>query len=234
LKALITQKEQLDSHGILSDNFESSYYIYFEQLGLDLFVLSNFVVNLDRILDLYSFDLIILTGGGSIPNVFYNYEHNDFLQSNRDSLEWKLMEYSFKKNIPIISICRGMQYINAFLGGKISNLNKLKKNRPIGIEHEITLADGTQILVNNYHNDGIFKRDLAEGLKILGLDEENGVIEAIYSVKLKWIGFQFHPERIMRDERSKNKCRDLIHEFIRKGGIINESYYFSSWTGNET
>lgn len=227
---LITQREQLDSHGVPIDVLESTYVTYFEQLGVNLYQLSNFTKNLDKVLDTNDFDLIILTGGGSIPTKFYREEHNDLLQLNRDRLEWVLMEYSLKSCIPILAICRGMEYMNAFLGGKVTKFKTLKENRPIGKEHDVTLGDGTKISVNNYHNDGVFKNDMAEELEIIGLDVENDVVEAIYSQKMKWLGFQWHPERLMKDEFSKEKCNTIIQEFIRNGGIINESYYFSSGT----
>lgn len=234
MKALITQREQVDSHGVPIDVLESTYVRYFEQFGVDLFQLSNFTTNLDRILDVNKFDLIVLTGGGSIPGRFYWEEHDDFIQLNRDRLEWKLMEYSLKNNIPILAICRGMEYMNVFLGGKITKFNtSLKESRVIGKEHDIILGDGTKISVNNYHNDGIFKNDLAEGLEVIGLDVENDVVEAIYSQKMKWFGLQWHPERLMKDELSKDRCKTLVQEFIRSGGVINESYYFSSGTRDE-
>ena len=233
MKALITQREQLDSYGVPIDVLESTYVTYFEHLGVDLFQISNFTANLDEILDANNFDLIILTGGGSIPSRFYKEEHNDFLQLNRDRLEWALMEYSSKNRVPILAICRGMQYMNAFLGGKITKFATPKEGRPIGKEHYITLGDETKISVNNYHNDGGFKNDMAKELELIGLDVENEVVEAIYSDKMNWLGLQWHPERLMRDLFSKDKCNGLIKEFIKSGGIINESYYFSSGTGDK-
>ena len=230
LKAVITQREQIDMHGVEIDMLESNYVRYFENLGFELFPLSNFTLNLDKILKNNQFDLIILTGGGSIQSKFYKYGHSDFAQENRDKLEWKLMEYSTKEDIPILAICRGMQYINAYLGGEISKLLNLKEDRPIGKDHSIILSDGTEILVNNYHNDGIYANDLGETFKILGLDIENEVIEAIYSEKMKWLGLQWHPERIMNDIESRDRCKKLIQDFSKNGGIIDEGYYFSSRT----
>lgn len=230
MKALITQREQLDTHGVPIDVLESTYVTYFEQLGVDLYQLSNFTSHLDKILKENSFDFIILTGGGSIPSKFYREGHNDFHQLNRDRLELQLMEYSLKNNIPILAICRGMEYMNAFLGGEITKFKILKDSRPIGKEHNIILGDGTKISVNNYHNDGVYKNNVPEGIEIIGLDVENDVVEAIYSQKMKWLGLQWHPERLMEDEFSKEKCNAIIQEFIRNGGIINESYYFSSRT----
>lgn len=232
MKALITQREQIDPYGVSIDVLESTYVTYFESLGIDLFQLSNFTINLEKILEDNNFEIIILTGGGAIPNQFYNGNHNNILQPNRDRLEWLLMEYSKKKEIPILGICRGMEYMNAFLGGGLANLSNLKEKRPIGKEHLISFGDETQICVNNYHNDGIYMNDLAKEYEIIGLDLENNIVEALYSRKLKWIGFQWHPERLMKDLNSKIKCNKLIKEFIGNRGDISESYYLSSRTRN--
>lgn len=228
MKALITQREQINPYEVPIDVLESTYVTYFENLGIDLFVLSNFTVNLNKILDENEFEVIILTGGGSLPTQFYNEIHGDIWQANRDKLEWKLMEYSVEKGIPVLGICRGMEYMNAYLGGKITKLTKLNKNRSIGEEHIIILGDGVEIYVNNYHNDGIYSKDLAKEFKTIGLDKENDIVEAFYSKESKWLGLQWHPERLMKDYFSKMKCTRLIEEFTRSGGIINESYYFSS------
>lgn len=230
MKALITQREQLDSHGLAIDVLESTYVTYFESLGMDLFQLSNFTMNLDRILADGNFEIIILTGGGSIPNQFYKDGHKGPMQANRDELEWMLMEYSMKNQIPILGTCRGLQYMNGFLGGRLTRLENLKEERPIGKEHSVTLGDGAKIYVNNYHNDGIFRKDVAKEFEVIGLDLENGIVEALYSKDLKWLGIQWHPERLMKDQFSKTKSNKLIEEFIRNGGIISESYYFSSRT----
>ncbi len=231
MKAIITQRETLDSYGVSIDVLESTYVNYFEKLNLELFILSNFSNNLEKYLYENKFDLIILTGGGSLNSKFYRDSHNDYLQLGRDNLEWKLMEYSLEKNIPILAICRGMQHINAFLGGKITKLKKLKVERPIGVEHPIVLTDGIKIFVNNYHNYGILNKDIAKGYDIVGIDEENGVIEAIYSEERRWLGVQWHPERMMKDKFSREKCNEMIKKFI-KGENIYESDYFSSGTRN--
>ncbi len=234
MKALITQREQLDSHGVPIDVLESTYVVYFEHLGVELHQLSNFTTNLHRFLDSNSFDLIILTGGGSLPSEFYREEHDDILQFKRDKLEWSLMEYSLEEGIPILAICRGMEYMNAFLGGKLTKFSAQNEPRLIGKEHRVTLGDGSKISVNNYHNDGITKGDVAEELEIIGMDVENDTIEAIFSIEKKWFGIQWHPERVMKDDFSNNKCRSLIQSFVKSGGNIDESYYFSGRSRDKT
>ena len=45
-KALITQREEIDSYGTLIDKMESNYINYFEELNIDLRVVSNFQKNI--------------------------------------------------------------------------------------------------------------------------------------------------------------------------------------------
>ncbi len=66
----------------------------------------------------------ILWGGTDIHPSFYNARANRFSQapalpSDRDVWEWKAMNYCKAKQIPIIGICRGAQFMCAFAGGKL-------------------------------------------------------------------------------------------------------------------
>lgn len=69
-------------------------------------------------------------------------------------------------------------------------------------------------MVNNYHNDGIYAHQLADGLVPLCMDKENGVVEAYISREHRILGMQFHPEREMSDPRSARRIRSLIQNFI--------------------
>eukprot|EP01031_Cornospumella_fuschlensis_P026358 gene26358-31842_t len=40
----------------------------------------------------------------------------NFMDERRDEFEWKVCEYIFKNQVPVLGICRGLQLINVFLG----------------------------------------------------------------------------------------------------------------------
>ena len=44
-------------------------------------------------------------------------------QKRRDEFENSLVTYCIKEGIPILGICRGMQFLNNFFGGKIRKVN---------------------------------------------------------------------------------------------------------------
>ena len=199
---LITQRQIINSFGSKCDQLESEYITFFEKLNINLHIISNF-----QSIRIDNFDLLILTGGGSI------YKE----QQDRDNIEMNLFKYAFKKNIPIIGICRGMQYINLMLGGSISENATLKIDRPNRIDHNVKIKNDT-IKVNNYHNDIIFYSDLSKELEPLAIDNENETIEAYYKSGI--LGVQWHPEREFTDEYSKDYSTNLIKKFIDNRGIL--------------
>lgn len=119
IKALISQREVVNQYGGLSDSLEKEYVDYFSGIGITVFPVSNFG-NVEEML-LLDWDLIILTGGGILPQQYYNYERLGARQEYRDAVEEELIKTGIEKNIPLLGICRGMQMINAFLGGKTSS-----------------------------------------------------------------------------------------------------------------
>ena len=200
--ALISQRQIKSQYNTDCDQLEKEYIIFFEKFGLELRPVSNF-----QNVDLGNAGLLILTGGGSI--------HKE--QPQRDNVEKKIFEQAREKSVPIIGICRGMQYINLLMGGNIHENAELKHPRPNRTDHVITLLD-EEIKVNNFHNDVVFVSDLADKLEVIGLDMENNTVEAFYSKGV--LAVQWHPERAFEDEKSEKYSFNLIKKFIENRGQI--------------
>ena len=214
MRALITQREAIDAHGELTDVLEARYVTYFAQMGVETYPVSNFSQNPEGLLP--DAELLILTGGGSLPAWVYREQRPEGTQPHRDETERRLIMRFRDAGKPILAICRGMQYINALWGGKISRLNHMVVERPIRIDHPVEVA-GEEWLVNQYHNDGIFLDGLADGLEPLAIDRENGVVEA-FRVSGEWIlALQWHPERPFADKRTEKQTGDMIRTFLRVG-----------------
>lgn len=68
-------------------------------------------------------DGIILSGGDDVHPRFYNkleylqYCHE--IDERRDEFEWKVLEFTQEKMIPVLGICRGLQIANVFFGGTL-------------------------------------------------------------------------------------------------------------------
>lgn len=118
---------------------------------------------------------IVLSGGENIGSRII-----------RDNTEYFLINFSKKKRIPLLGICRGMQILAKYFGSKIINVKK-----HVNTKHLIKNKN-KKILVNSFHNLAI--RDCPKDFKIK-FKAEDEVIESIYSQKYKMEGWMWHPER---------------------------------------
>ena len=202
MRGLITQRQIKDEYQTDCDRLEKDYVVFFEELGHEITPVSNFQ-NIT-----FNADFLVLTGGGNIYNE----------QPQRDKIEEKLFKEALIQNKPLIGICRGMQYINILLDGKITKNAKLNIERKNGLDHLVSINDKSY-MVNNYHNDIVFENELSSKLNILARDIDNNTIEAFYSNELKILGLQWHPERKFTNAEGKEYSKKLIKDFINSGVI---------------
>lgn len=209
MNVLITQRHSKNQYGDDIESLESNYYKYFEKKGINLIPISNTTKNLEDYLKLYNINGIILSGGGDIDkNVFLNNKNNFSNVTFRDAIDYKLLNIAVIYNIPVLGICRGMQFINLFFSGKITT--KLDhKNEYLNFicpdNHEIeiisndhfikSLDNQLNFIVNSFHNYFIRKQDLGINLINFALHKEFSLVEGFYHNKLPIVGIQWHPER---------------------------------------
>jgi len=155
---------------------------------LPIFIPNN-LPNLDLFLDTMKLDGIILSGGD-----------NPGESLERDVTEEKLLNYGIKKSIPIIGICRGLQVINNFFGGKIEIDSS---NTHVKTNHKIQIIDNkfknffnsNELTVNSFHNNIILENFLGKEIKIFAKSKHDNTIEGIIHEKLPIMGVMWHPER---------------------------------------
>ena len=166
------------------------------------------------------FDLLILSGGDDL--ITGKKISADLKEEKiRDEIEKDYLKFSLKKNIPIIGICRGMQIINHYFGGKITLGFKdthVNKNHKIIIEDfgkEIFPND--KFLVNSFHKNIITLNDMSSELLPLMFAEDNSV-EGFIHKKKSILGVMFHPERNFKDH--------LINDFFKNEFFKNVVNFF--------
>lgn len=126
-------------------------------------------------------NLFIFSGGNNIISL--SKKKKDIFRNSLDSFYF---EQSIKKNIPILGICHGAQ----FIAKKFKSLIEPVKNH-VG-KHFIFLNNKKKYLVNSYHNFGITK--LGESLSKIAIASD-GTIEAFKHERLRILGVMWHPER---------------------------------------
>ena len=186
----ITQRlDFIENYKEYRSSLDLRWYNFINKIGFNAYIVPNSKhFNIDNNFKRLHISGVILSGGSFITE--YHNNNRRYL-SIRDDIEFNLIKYSIKKNIPLIGVCRGMQIINHFFrGGLIKKNNTKKKHELISNTKDYEFP----INVNSYHNYVIDKNKLHKNLKILAFDKNND-IEALCHNTKKIIGIMWHPER---------------------------------------
>jgi len=193
----ISQKTVVNQHGDTIDSLETNYTQYLESLGFTILLIPNHTQNIPYYFDRFPIEGIILSGGNDINPKSYGQtpDINLSLALQRDTIEKKLLELAVEKKLPVLGICRGMQFINVYFGGRITNLNQ----HPPRENHLLNISQYQEIftpqtLVNSYHNQGITPNELSPQLHSFA-QTDTGIIEGLYHPSLPLAAIQWHPER---------------------------------------
>lgn len=208
-----------------ADVLEASYPKFFCKLGVNLIPIPNDPENAIKFLSNFKIDGIILSGGGDVQPILYggNVEIEGNYAPERDATEKILIETALKNNIPLLGICRGLQSINVYFGGKI--IQSLEKDFKGSINHRntrhmITISDMSikselgkdQFEINSYHNLGLDNSCIAPDLIAFALAPDNS-IEGVYHPQYRIAGIMWHPER----ETEPSILNDLlVNAFLKR------------------
>ena len=158
--------------------------------------------------DALTCDGLLLPGGGDMDPKFYGQERIPACgEPNllRDAAEPLLLRAFLAADKPVLGICRGIQVMNAVLGGDlyqdIKPFEHLPHNDHWAKVHTVTIRRGTllsrilgqdTVLVNSQHHQAVDR--VAPGFTLAALSED-GIVEAIEKPDARFcLGVQWHPE----------------------------------------
>jgi putative glutamine amidotransferase len=186
---------------------------------LEIVILSYLRNNVE---DIPTCDGFVLTGGVDVLPAYYggadNYPHQPAQFSpERDAFEKGIYEYSQQQQVPVLGICRGLQYINILEGGKVYEdigeaANTIHKKGDADKIHEVHIRKNTLLhtitgleagQVNSAHHQAIHPDHLGRNLMISATSGDN-IIEGIEfedkTGKAFMLCVQWHPERMPEKE----------------------------------
>lgn len=172
----------------------------------------------------------LFTGGQDVSPSVYNAKKTEQCGEccpERDSMELYLLKAAMQQDKPILGICRGIQFINAALGGTLwqdipsqhpSELIHCQKPPYDKPSHDVSISSDsplyellhTDILpVNSYHHQGV--KELAPKLTCMAKAPDD-LIEAVYAPAQRFLwAIQWHPEfSYLTDENSRRIFREFI------------------------
>lgn len=190
------------------------YYASILKAGGIPFIIPPFDDDNILINTLDNIDGLLLTGGGDINPLFLKEEPVKELHSinpHRDRQELLLARLAANRQIPVLGICRGIQVMNAALGGSLyqdiysqaegklikhsQDLDRAYASHTVRIEEDSLLAKimgQTTLPVNSFHHQAV--KEPAPGFRV-SARATDGIIEAIESKEYKsMLGVQWHPE----------------------------------------
>ena len=173
----------------------------------------------------------LFTGGQDVsPELYHEEPLADLVCccKMRDEMEKIVLEKALFEGKPVLGICRGIQFINAALGGTL--YQDLPTQHPSGTTHRqkapydipshsvkitpdsplYTCIGAESIQVNSCHHQAV--KDLAPGLKSMAVSED-GLTEGLYMPEHRFLwAVQWHPEfSYLKDENSRRIFKAFIN-----------------------
>jgi len=143
------------------------------------------------------------------------------MNKERTAVEYIVLESALEKNIPVLGICGGMQFINVFFGGSLyQDIQDLVGNPLIhekGTVHPVKISEGSKLLrivgksefsVNSYHHQAVNK---IGGSLRANVHSSDGLVEGLESEEHSLLAVQWHPELEDSDVSKK-----IFESFISK------------------
>ena len=131
----------------------------------------------------WKLDGFILTGG------------NDLGQDPaRDATERALLSLALEKELPVLGVCRGLQFAQNYFGGRVDRADQAMH---LAARHNVRLENEGQyweVEVNSYHGFCVRRADLVSELSPFA-ESSDGCVEGARGADGRLLCLQWHPER---------------------------------------
>ena len=222
-------------HGGARDAISHDWERFLNDLGVTPVLIPNTLQDPAAFVESVGIQALLLTGGGDVspqPAERLLPSPQTHLEELRDSTEHALLKLAVRSGMPVLGVCRGMQAINVFFGGKlVRDLRAVGSFRSahVGTCHEIELVDPKYRLrlgagplsTNSFHRHAVSLLGLSSKLRAFALAPDR-IVEGLYHPDLPIAGVQWHPER----PRSASRLdRELFEDWLSNMVLTCTSSY---------
>lgn len=205
----LTQRVDVENcYGERRDALDQLWTKLLEKAGFVPIPIPNQLADIETYVRCLHLDGIILTGGNNLSILPEESENNAL---ERDQMEAKLLNMSSRDNIPVVGICRGMQMMVSWTGGRI-----VPVCGHVAVRHALHLTEeGKRYLcerdsINSYHRWTVDFQGISHEWSIMGTSPD-GSIEAVKHQRYPFWGIMWHPERESEDGNEIRFMRKVFH-----------------------
>lgn len=174
---------------------------------------------------------LLITGGTDVNPEMYGQPadpRSDEPDQPRDCLEKRLLDEALERDLAVLGICRGLQFLNVVHGG---SLFQHHGNQPMHWvrtpdaslpAHEVFVRPGTKLAgivgagacaVNSRHHQAADR--LAEGL-VVSACATDGIVEGLERADKRFVvAVQWHPEDMANNDERQRKLFEAFRDAIR-------------------
>ena len=204
-KVILTQRvDVIQAYDEKRDAIDQRWTDFLMSINILPIFISNNLLHVEAILSNEDIDGVILTGGGSL----IKYRGNSL---ERDQVEKYIIDWAIDCNIPVLGVCRGMQFIQDYFGIPLKSVNN-----HVGVRHKLNVNKGLRLSaliepfidVNSFHNLGTSKSNRA---LLAVANAEDGIVMAVEHSEKNIFGVMWHCER---EDPFKIEDKDLVRHLF--------------------
>lgn len=174
---------------------------------------------------------LLITGGTDVAPALYGQEpapESDAPDHKRDRLEDRLLREALQRDVPVLGICRGMQFLNVFHGGTLYQHHSHQATHRVRTAdrslpaHDVLVRSGSRLAdilgdgrcaVNSRHHQSA---ERVSYLLAISARAPDGTVEALERKDKPFVvAVQWHPEDMLNDARQRRLFEAFREEVTR-------------------